>query len=154
MGFGNADDAICLSSLSEPSALYKGRHQIPVAIVGAGAAGVQLLEELQSNPDSRYNVQCFFDDDPEKLRKRIHGVEVKGRIDQVQDSSTIDIREIIVAIPSADEDRRHEIFQRCLAWGIKVSVLPSTLDMIHRKPIHTQLQRSGLRIFLAGNRSI
>lgn len=121
---------------------YKGRHQIPVAIVGAGAAGVQLLEELQSNPDSRYNVQCFFDDDPEKLRKRIHGVEVKGRIDQVQDSlRTIDIREIIVAIPSADEDRRHEIFQKMSGLeGIKVSVLPSTLDMIHRKPIHTQLR--------------
>lgn len=121
---------------------YRGRHQIPVAIVGAGAAGVQLLEELQSNPDSRYNVQCFFDDDPEKLRKRIHGVEVKGTIDQVQDSlRTIDIREIIVAIPSAGEDRRHEIIQKMSGLeGIKVSVLPSTLDMIHRKPIHTQLR--------------
>lgn len=38
----------------------KGSHQIPVAIVGAGAAGVQLLDELQSNPDSRYSVQCFL----------------------------------------------------------------------------------------------
>ena len=55
----------------------KGSHQIPVAIVGAGAAGVQLLDELQSNPDSRYSVQCFFDDDLGKLGKRIHGVEVK-----------------------------------------------------------------------------
>ena len=45
----------------------KGSHQIPVAIVGAGAAGVQLLDELQSNPDSRYSVQCFFDDDLGKL---------------------------------------------------------------------------------------
>ena len=45
--------------------LYRrGGHQIPVAIVGAGSAGVQLLEELQSNPGSRYSVQCFFDDDP------------------------------------------------------------------------------------------
>ena len=63
----------------------KGSHQIPVAIVGAGAAGVQLLDELQSNPDSRYSVQCFFDDDLGKLGKRIHGVEVKGTISQVQE---------------------------------------------------------------------
>lgn len=36
---------------------------------------------------------------------------------------------------------RHEIFQKMSGLeGIKVSVLPSTLDMIHRKPIHTQLR--------------
>ena len=40
------------------SMYQKGSHQIPVAIIGAGAAGVQLLGELQSNADSRYNVQC------------------------------------------------------------------------------------------------
>ena len=33
---------------------------MPVAIIGAGAAGVQLLDELQHNPNSRYRVQCFF----------------------------------------------------------------------------------------------
>lgn len=121
---------------------YRGRHQIPVAIVGAGAAGVQLLDELQSNPDSRYRVECFFDDDLEKLKKRIHGVEVKGTIDQVQERlQAMDIQEIIVAIPSANENRRHEILQKLSALErVRISVLPSTLDMIHQRPMRMQLR--------------
>ena len=121
---------------------YRGRHQIPVAIVGAGAAGVQLLDELQSNPDSRYRVECFFDDDLEKLKKRIHGVEVKGTIDQVQERlRAMDIQEIIVAIPSANENRRHEILQKLSALErVRISVLPSTLDMIHQRPMRMQLR--------------
>ena len=120
----------------------KGSHQIPVAIVGAGAAGVQLLDELQSNPDSRYSVQCFFDDDLGKLGKRIHGVEVKGTISQVQERlRAMDIQEIIVAIPSAGENRRHEILQKLSGLErIKISVLPSTLDMIRQKPMRSQLR--------------
>ena len=54
----------------------RGGPRIPVAIIGAGSAGVQLLEELQSNPDSHYAVQCFFDDDPAKVHNRIHGIEI------------------------------------------------------------------------------
>ena len=123
--------------------LYRQRgRQIPVAIVGAGSAGVQLLEELQHNPESRYNVQCFFDDDPGKIGKRIHGVEVKGSIAQVKERlRAMDIQEIIVAIPSIDEERRHDILQKMSGLErIRISVLPSTLDLIRRKPIHSQLR--------------
>ena len=61
----------------------RGGKGTPVAIIGAGSAGVQLLEELQGDPARRYSVECFFDDDPGKLRHRIHGVEVKGTLKDV-----------------------------------------------------------------------
>ena len=124
------------------SMYQKGSHQIPVAIIGAGAAGVQLLGELQSNADSRYNVQCFFDDDRSKAGKRIHGVEVKGRIEDIPTRlRAMDIRQIIVAIPSISEERRHEILKELSGLDrIKVSVLPSTLDLIEQKPIGAQLR--------------
>lgn len=120
----------------------KGSHQIPVAIVGAGAAGVQLLEELQSNPDSRYSVQCFFDDDPGKIGKRIRGVEIKGSIAQAKERlRAMDIQEIIVAIPSASENRRHEILQKLSDLDrIRISVLPGTLDLIGQKSMRSQLR--------------
>jgi len=120
----------------------KGGHQIPVAIVGAGAAGVQLLGELQSNADSRYQVQCFFDDDWTKVGKRIHGVEVKGTIRDIPTRlRAMDIRQIIVAIPSISEERRHEILKELSGLDrIKVSVLPSTMDLIEQKPIGAQLR--------------
>lgn len=123
--------------------LYRrGGHQIPVAIVGAGAAGVQLLEELQSNPDSRYTVQCFFDDDPGKIGSRIRGVEIKGSIDQAKERlRALDIQEIIVAIPSAGEERRQQILRKLSGLErVRISVLPGTLDLIAHKPIRSQLR--------------
>ena len=124
------------------SMYQKGTHQIPVAIIGAGVAGVQLLGELQNNPDSRYQVQCFFDDDRSKVGKRIHGVEVKGCIADIPARlRAMDIRRIIVAIPSISEERRHEILKELSGLDrVKVSVLPSTIDLIDQKPIGAQLR--------------
>lgn len=121
---------------------HKGSHQIPIAIVGAGSAGVQLLEELQSNPDSRYSVQCFFDDDPGKIGNRIRGVEIKGSISQVKERiRAMDIQEIIVAIPSASDSRRHEILQKLSDLDrVRISVLPGTLDLIGQKSMRSQLR--------------
>lgn len=120
----------------------QGVHQSPTAIVGAGAAGVQLLEELNSNPSSRYNVRCFFDDDPSKIGKRIHNVEVKGSIRSIPTFLRImDIREIIVAIPSTSEERRYCVLQELSELdNVRVTVLPSTLDLIGKKPIRSQLR--------------
>ena len=123
--------------------LYRrGSHQTPAAIIGAGSAGVQLLEELQRSPDSHYRVQCFFDDDRTKVGKRIHGVEVKGAIRDIPARlRAMDIRQIIVAIPSISEERRHEILKELSGLDrVKVSVLPSTMDLIEQKPIGAQLR--------------
>lgn len=121
--------------------LSMGRR-IPVAVVGAGAAGIQLLDELQHNPDSRYDVQCFFDDDPAKIGRRIHGIEVKARINDIPSRlKAMDIREVLVAIPSISEERRHEILQQLSAISnIRVTVLPSTLDLLGQTPIRSQLR--------------
>lgn len=123
--------------------LYRqGSHRISMAIVGAGSAGVQLLEEVQNNPDSPYAVQCFFDDDPAKQGKRIRGVPVRGRIRDIPARvKALDIGEIVVAIPSITESRRQEILQELSALDkVKVRVLPSTLDLLSQRPIHTQMR--------------
>ncbi len=122
--------------------LYRrGSHQLPAAIVGAGAAGVQLLEELRSNPDSRYDVRCFFDDDPGKFAKRIHGVPVKGTIDDMpRRLAALKIRDVLVAIPSAGEERRQEILQALSGLNLRISILPGTLESIRQKPMRSQLR--------------
>ena len=114
---------------------------ISVAIIGAGAAGVQLLDEIQHNPNSRYTVQCFFDDDAGKVGKHIHGVPVSGTISQALSRMlAMDIHEAIFAIPSMDELHRKEILRQLADRSIRVSVLPSTLELIAQKPIRQQLR--------------
>lgn len=120
----------------------RGSHQIPIAIVGAGSAGIQLLDELRSNPDSLYSVQCFFDDDPYKRGRRIHGVPVRGTIHDVPKYvKSLKLREILVAIPSTSEDRRQEILQQLSGLRrVKITVLPGTMELIQKKPIRSQLR--------------
>lgn len=114
---------------------------IPVAIIGAGAAGVQLLDEIQHNPNSRYTVQCFFDDDAGKLNKRIRGVPVSGTISEsLSRMRAMDIHDAIFAIPSMDDLHRKEILRQLTDRSIRVSTLPSTLELIDRKPIRQQLR--------------
>lgn len=121
--------------------LNRGRR-IPVAVVGAGAAGIQLLDELRHNPDSRYEVQCFFDDDPAKVGRRIRGIEVKGCISDIPARlRAMDIREVLVAIPSATESRRQEILRTLAAVDrIHITVLPSALNLLEQQTIQSQLR--------------
>ena len=116
--------------------------RIPVAVIGAGSAGIQLLDELRNNPDSRYEVQCFFDDDPAKVGRRIRDIEVKGRISDIPARlKAMDIREVLVAIPSVTEERRQEILQILAGVDrVHITVLPSTLDLLDQKPIQSQLR--------------
>lgn len=120
----------------------RGSHRTSIAIVGAGAAGVQLLEELQNNPDSPYLVQCFFDDDPAKQGKRIRGVPVRGRVQDIPHRiKALDLQEIVVAIPSINESRRHEILQKLSSMEkVKVRVLPSTLEILNQRSIRAQMR--------------
>lgn len=122
--------------------LRKKPHGAPVAIIGAGAAGAALLEELQSNPNSRRQVVCFFDDDLGKLGRRIHGVPVRGRVGDIPARlRNLNVRELIVAIPSAGDRERQDILRQLSSLdGVKITVLPSTLELIGQKPMRQQLR--------------
>lgn len=118
------------------------RQKRPVALVGAGAAGVQMLEEIQNNPDSPYRVRCFFDDDPGKIGRRIHGVVVKAPVSQMREClRAMSIEDVIVAIPSLSEKRRQEILAELSSMNhVRVSVLPGTLDLLEGRSIRSQLR--------------
>jgi len=49
-----------------------------MVVVGAGDAGVLVVREMQRNPQLNMKPVAFVDDDPEKLKKEIHGVRVAG----------------------------------------------------------------------------
>lgn len=114
---------------------------VPVVIIGAGGAGERLLDELRSNPNSRYAVQSFFDDDPGKRGKQLHGVPIRGPISAALPRiKAMGVHEVIVAIPSLSEVQRKNILEQVSDKSVHISILPDTLDLISGKPIRTQLR--------------
>ena len=61
-----------------------------VAIYGAGAAGIQLMEALRKNPN--YLVRLFIDDDPELDGKRLGGVQIRNLVDAKKKFSKLKLK--------------------------------------------------------------
>ena len=54
-----------------------------VLIVGAGSAGIRLLQEIEGRRELRLGVVGFVDDDPAKLGFRVCGATVLGTVDDL-----------------------------------------------------------------------
>ena len=108
--------------------------KVRCAIIGAGNAGVALLNEMKNNVSNHYQPVCFFDDDPEKVGKFIHGIEVKGKIDLMPLllRNTM-VTEIIFAIPSANPTRRKAILEMCSTLHCHVKVLPDSFAAVQNE---------------------
>ncbi|MFT4144731.1 MAG: nucleoside-diphosphate sugar epimerase/dehydratase [Mobilitalea sp.] len=106
-------------------------NQIPLAIIGANEHSEKLLEELKNNPDSKYQVSFFIDDDKEQIGKRIHKVLIKGPINQLEELlRESQIREVVIAMPSLSVQRRCEILSICTSVQCRVRILPDTLSFL------------------------
>jgi FlaA1/EpsC-like NDP-sugar epimerase len=104
---------------------HMAHASVKVAIVGAGDAGVSLVDEIRRDPECPYQVVCFFDDDPVKQRAHVRGLPVRGSLDTIADHlKDSDVSEIIVAIPSLDEERTREVLQQCSNTSCRVRILP------------------------------
>ena len=104
---------------------------VKVAIVGAGDAGVSLVDEIRRDPSCPYEVVCFFDDDPVKQRAHVRGLPVRGSLDSIADHlKGSDVSEIIVAIPSLNEERTREVLQQCSNTACRVRILPSIFSQL------------------------
>ncbi|MEJ2146259.1 MAG: nucleoside-diphosphate sugar epimerase/dehydratase, partial [Acidobacteriota bacterium] len=100
-----------------------------VLLVGAGDAGVQLLDELDRRRD--FQVVGFLDDDRRKLRRTIRGVRVLGSTHRVREvASEKAVEEVILSMPTADKSAVHRIVADCEDAGLKVSSVPSLAEIL------------------------
>ncbi len=108
--------------------IRENNHLEPIAIYGAGEAGVALLNSLERNLDMK--VVALFDDNP-KLDKRkvkdctiFHSTGLESAVDR------LGIKQIIIAIPSISFKARTNLFNRLDGLGVRVRILPSVDEMI------------------------
>lgn len=104
----------------------KGR---PILIMGAGDAGELLIRELKNNPKLGYTPVGFIDDDPEKLGKVIHGMKVLGNRKDISELvKKHNVKKIIIAILSVDQDKFQEIFKTCDEMSIECKFIRTLIE--------------------------
>ena len=95
----------------------------PVMIVGAGEAGAWAINVCKTNT-SYGHVIVAVDDDPNKLGQTIHGVPVRGTLEEIPDLCTrYNIHTIIVAIPTLKGNRLNHVIDLCVSTHCAVQML-------------------------------
>ena len=95
----------------------------PVMIVGAGEAGAWAINVCKTNKQYGRPVLAV-DDDPAKLHQTIHGVPVKGTLEQIPQLCTqYNIHNIIIAIPTLKGSRLNHVIDLCVSTHCAVQML-------------------------------
>jgi FlaA1/EpsC-like NDP-sugar epimerase/DNA-binding NarL/FixJ family response regulator len=110
-------------------------------IVGAGDAGELLIREVGRNPGFKYTVLGFVDDDSGKIGRRLHGVEVLGRIDELPVlCKKHDIEEALIAMPSARGAEMRRIIEVCRAARVGFRTLPRLDELMGKPPTVSKIR--------------
>jgi len=103
-----------------------------VMVIGAGDAGATIIKEIKSHPEYKKKVVVAIDDDPSKTGHRIMGVRIAGDHTKIRSlARKYAIKEIIVAIPSANQKVIQRIVSECNRTSCKVKILPGLIDLIN-----------------------
>ena len=103
-------------------------------IIGAGNAGVLMLEQIQNNPSFNKLIVGFVDDNPNLVGKKIRGFSVLGTS---KDLNTIvfeqRVTSIILAVPSLNLIETTKLLNKAEATGCKIKLMPPFYEMIGSK---------------------
>lgn len=143
-------------------------------IVGAGSAGIALVEEMQRNPWLGFHPVAFIDDNPQKLNLRIRRLPVVGNRDRIPKFvRSLHAHKVIVAMPSVPGRVIREIVDICQSIGVPTSTLPGVNeilnsrvsigsirdiqieDLLRREPIHIDREKvcqllAGKKVLITG----
>ena len=104
------------------------KKQENVAIYGAGAAGIQLMEALRKNPN--YQVRIFIDDNPELDKKKISGVPISTLDHAITKFNKLKIKTLLLAIPEILILYVERVFEMLSDHPLKVKTIPSISSLI------------------------
>lgn len=100
---------IYMSIDSKKSCCINGVNDVDLSgnimIIGAGSAGVLIINEIMASPHTKgCKIKCVIDDDPAKKNSYIHGVRIIGGREMIVEAAKKhNISMIVFAIPSCPE---------------------------------------------------
>ncbi len=111
----------------------------PVLVLGAGDAAVALSKDLAKN--SAWQLVGFLDDDINKQNCVLNGVQVLGRLDELDHwINRFGVERVIIAMPSSSHQQRQRAIQLCNAAKVQVLTVPSFDDLMSGKVAVSQLR--------------
>lgn len=112
-------------------------EQIPpvvTMVVGAGAAGYTLVRELKNSKHLNRKVPCIIDDDPGKAGTYLQGIPIVGKKEDIPEKAKrYNIEEIIIAIPTLEDQERRKLLDICQQTACKIKMLPGIYQMVNQE---------------------
>jgi FlaA1/EpsC-like NDP-sugar epimerase len=95
-----------------------------VVIFGAGEAGLITKRTLQQDEGMNYNIVAFVDDNPAKSKSSLEGIDIykSSLLPKLIKDRRIDL--VIIAVQNISAERKKEIIDVCLQYGIQVRNVP------------------------------
>jgi FlaA1/EpsC-like NDP-sugar epimerase len=111
-----------------------GAHRKRTMVIGAGAAGSMLINELATYNRGENQVVCIIDDNKEKKGRYLRGIQIIGGREMIQKGvETFTVEEIILAIPSLNQTGIGEILDYCNQTDCRVKILPAITKSLDGK---------------------
>ncbi len=106
---------------------YKGdiSAKTHVVIFGAGSLGMITRTVLETDPQRRYKIVGFLEEDVHKKGKSIQGVPIYAWSDFDSIVNRYSVKQLIIAVKDLGAEKKNEIFEKCLTRGILVRITPA-----------------------------
>ena len=118
---------------------FVAREGRKVLIIGAGQAGELLLRDILHKQE--VIPVAFVDDDSSKHGREIHGVRVLGGLGAIVSIvKSLDVDELLIAIPSATKQQMQLITDQCSKAHIPSRILPSLFELSGKEVDFNQLR--------------
>lgn len=113
-----------------------------VMVIGAGAAGKQIVDEIIESSYVNYNLKCIIDDEKLKQGRFIDRVPIVGTRDDIfRAVAEYSIDLIIIAIPSAKPEQTRDILQICKETGCELRMLPGVYQLVNGEVSVSKLRK-------------
>jgi len=116
------------------------KQKTQVIIYGAGESGIITKRTLDRDAAVRYTVVGFSDDDEQKRGRSLEGVFVYPTSklgDLVKEN---DVESVIISIQNLPPDKKNNIIDECLQYGVKVLNVPPVAKWINGELSFNQIK--------------
>lgn len=122
---------LCVKFLIGTSASKKTKSYKAILIYGAGSAGRQLANSLDTSIE--YKVVGFLDDDDRLQGQVLQGLSIYNvnQLEEIIQSKNIEL--VLLALPSINRFQRNQILEKLRSYKLVVQTLPSVTDIIDGK---------------------